>query len=808
MKKIWIILLFTISCGKLMADDVFTGIFNSGNGSSQITAYVIQTKEQLSEMANIVNANPGCTKNVWFRLGANINVWQGEQPIGISEETAFQGYFNGAGFSIRSFWQIRPYADDRVIGFFGYTLGGRIWDLTIDGGKIYDEQGKESGVLIGNALGTTIDNCFVRNVDISVSGNATGGFIGYARAVIINGCSSDGGSVTGSSNVGGFIGKVEDVKDLFSELCGVKNTIIDCFSSCLITGVRNVGGFIGVIESPLFAPTEINGCYATGSVLGFTDNAGGFIGACQCNMTAISNSYAAGSVTGASRNGDSQYIGGFIGLNAALKIERCYASGAVTGNSYIGGFSGGTRNPSDITCCYAVGSVEGEVVGGFAGTHSGGRINKCFATGAVITQNPDNDKNLYGGFVGLSAQPALITDCYFDMQTTGQDSAGECLDEEFTHVYPSTTSALTQPALSFFSSGDWLFSSEDYCHYPQLRVFADQNAKAETRLRSALSVVPFKLANDTESCSDLKTVVTLIDKMRTGDAITWFTEPYGNVTILNNATVYAGKSDAWRTLTLRSGDMERSVRFRSTKGMTTAEIMNVIINHKRYDTVEEEFTHHIDCEDDMLSVFVEINLSPYSTCEPGSPVLLRANDPLEVTVKALDGNEKKYTFLADRRLPSEDIFVQRWNDVLAVNNNHLTNGGYTFTAYEWYKNGILMPDETKGYIRFSEPANYTAKVTTHQGDKPVKLTVCPIIISDIPAKATVYPNPANGAVSLEFETAGVYNVSVTDMTGMVLMRKTVTGQTAQIDISDHPVGVYLLTIDDGKQQNTIRIIKN
>ena len=72
----------------------------------------------------------------------------------------------------------------------------------------------------------------------------------------------------------------------------------------------------------------------------------------------------------------------------------------------------------------------------------------------------------------------------------------------------------------------------------------------------------------------------------------------------------------------------------------------------------------------------------------------------------------------------------------------------------------------------------------------------------------VYPNPTNGKLTLEFETAGGRSVTISDLSGKILLRQSINDQTMRMDISDYPAGAYLLTVNDGKQQNTTRIIKN
>ena len=90
---------------------------------------------------------------------------------------------------------------------------------------------------------------------------------------------------------------------------------------------------------------------------------------------------------------------------------------------------------------------------------------------------------------------------------------------------------------------------------------------------------------------------------------------------------------------------------------------------------------------------------------------------------------------------SAEVLTQRWNDVLAVRNAEY-NGGYEFTTYQWYKNGIAIDGATGSYLYVPEgldfKAEYAAEVTRKSDN--VKLFTCPVVpekvskeeISDLP----------------------------------------------------------------------------
>ena len=63
---------------------------------------------------------------------------------------------------------------------------------------------------------------------------------------------------------------------------------------------------------------------------------------------------------------------------------------------------------------------------------------------------------------------------------------------------------------------------------------------------------------------------------------------------------------------------------------------------------------------------------------------------------------------------SHEIIAQKWNDVLALYNPYY-NGGYEFSDYQWYKNGVEIDGATRSYVYFPEELDfsdkYSARVT-------------------------------------------------------------------------------------------------
>ena len=867
MKKVFLFL-FVIICGNVNAQgwSVFAATsFASGDGTEN-NPYIISTPQQLALLAKMIEEEHDNYADKSYQLGADINLqgYEWDLSAGTSETSPFKGKFDGAGKTISNLLQTAYLAfPGDFCGLFGVTKDAEIKNLTINYALI--NLPRVTGTLIGFADETKIIDCFVRNADItqgsdntggfigyatktsvsgsefsgSVSGTGifTGGFIGFGKEIILIDCSSEG-TVTGIENVGGFIGEIQG-----------NSTITSCFSTVNTSGIRFIGGFIGYVDAA--EPVVIASCYATGSVIGLAENVGGFIGYfngrgsieesfAKGAVTGLSgvggfmgrgatdndaevparlkNCYSIGSVTGAAAN-----IGGFIGSNYKLMITNCYAGGTVSGKENVGGFSGFAQG-SVIFGCYANGAVEGDmyvggfggyisdgasivaslasgnvdgniIVGGFLGTNNNSAVSACFTNGLMINENNS------GGFTGNNLS-GNYTNCHFDRQSSGvvvEIVSGSEADG----INASPTSMLTQSSLTGFSANDWLFIQG---FYPQLKYFAEHTDDA-IRTKSELFAVPLVFANDDELCGNVQTVFQLTDKTPAGKTINWTAGSFDKITFHNNY-VYAEASQAWRTLIFRVDDMERAFNFRSINGLFSVDILDL---RSSLPHVGNEFNYFIECGSNDEFVLVDISLYPYATSVPESPVRIYPNEQQEIVVTTPDGQTKNYLFKAEKRL-NPDIYVQRWQHTLAVNNNFDVNGGYNFKAYQWYKNGEILPD-TKGYIfeqgGLSLTATYHVVLTTQDDEK---ITVCPAVITEMPVMTSVWPNPARRGHSMNVDTGltddeilSGATIQIFNMAGGVVAKKNINASSVEITAPETP-GHYILQITSGVMSQTHKII--
>ncbi|MBX9845899.1 MAG: filamentous hemagglutinin N-terminal domain-containing protein [Xanthobacteraceae bacterium] len=156
------------------------------------------------------------------------------------------------------------------------------------------------------------------------------GMIGFMLGGTVSNIGLVNASVTADQLVGSLVG--------FNSPTGA-GTIQTSYASGSVTGTANVGGLVGRNSG------TVQASYANVAVTAGSDRAGGLVG--QNNAGTIRNSYATGTV-----NGGADESGGLVGVNlAGGSVVNSYSTGAVSGAGRVGGLIG-TNDASTVTASY------------------------------------------------------------------------------------------------------------------------------------------------------------------------------------------------------------------------------------------------------------------------------------------------------------------------------------------------------------------------------------------------------------------------------------------------------------------------
>jgi hypothetical protein len=212
-------------------------------------------------------------------------------------------------------------------------------------------------------------------------------------------------------------GKVQTSQTINVVVGGVvgllSNSTIDNSQSIgIVDSKSRSGGLVGEATRSIISNSNSNS-NVNGSI-----QAGGLIGTIRNNSKVV-DSYSRGNVT-SDRNINSGRTGGLTAQNWDSEIINSYATGDVTGSSYmVGGFVGNNRG--DIISSYSTGDVKGtnDMVGGLVGRNSeDSRIVNSYSLGNV------EGNNQVGGLVGLNRDDALIKHSYSVGIVKGDDDVG------------------------------------------------------------------------------------------------------------------------------------------------------------------------------------------------------------------------------------------------------------------------------------------------------------------------------------------------------------------------------------------------
>jgi uncharacterized repeat protein (TIGR02543 family) len=315
----------------------------------------------------------------------------------------FTGSFDGGGKKI---YNLKIEKNENYASIFGYVSDGTLNDIHVESGSV-----TSTADLIGSICGNfysanslnnrTLSNCTNK---ASVSGGSNvGGIAGFSNGILLN-CANYG-TVTGAGDkVGGLTG-------------GSWIFITGCQNSGTVSGPNMVGGIVGEYSSGVASANgALSGSSNSGAVTGTGDNIGGLAGTTkgQSANRINGNCYNTGAVRGNSK------VGGIIGNGYYASISNVYNTGTIQAlGDYAGGIagygeSGGVSNGENR------GAVTGQnLAGGIAGGGPGFSFNTCTNKAAVR----GTDKT--GGIVGEAGINIYIANCFNEGAVTGTgDYAG------------------------------------------------------------------------------------------------------------------------------------------------------------------------------------------------------------------------------------------------------------------------------------------------------------------------------------------------------------------------------------------------
>ncbi|MDT0642193.1 MBG domain-containing protein [Zunongwangia sp. F363] len=255
---------------------------------------------------------------------------------------------------------------------------------------------------------------------------------------------------------------------------------------------------------------------------------------------------------------------------------------------------------------------------------------------------------------------------------------------------------------------------------------------------------------------------------------------------------------------------------------STARLNNVVINGTSYSNPSTDIYYLIGCGSDEDQVQIQLEPNRGSSADHAAMFTIETPVPgiynETIMVTSGDGNASRtYHIKVEKTFDFEDIVVQKFNNVLLVNNNPATNGGYKFESFRWYKNGALIG--TGQYFSEGDNAgdaldaqsNYYVEMTTEDGE--VLKTCSTVIQLRSSYNVVLSPNPVNAGESLELfadfpkEELATMQLSIHNLNGALIKRMSSNKKITTIELPYNvQVGVYILSIQTSKRSKSLKFI--
>ena len=249
-----------------------------------------------------------------------------------------------------------------------------------------------------------------------------------------------------------------------------------------------------------------------------------------------------------------------------------------------------------------------------------------------------------------------------------------------------------------------------------------------------------------------------------------------------------------------------------------ATLHRLTLGDEIFETPEAEVYYLMDCADERDRISVQLKTEVGAYVVPGRSLTLEIPRPgiyrQEIKITSQDStNVLHYAITVEKRFQFEEIGVQKFNNLFLVNNNPLTNGGYEFVEYEWYKNGKLVSNG-QYYSAGSQTgdildgtAQYHVRMKTADGQW---LSTCSFaFLPDETFTLGISPNPVltGDVLTVKTGTAGEAKIRVLTITGATVLETFTREKQTQIRLPAHlAAGTYILQYDKGKQRKSLQFV--
>lgn len=143
------------------------------------------------------------------------------------------------------------------------------------------------------------------------------------------------------------------------------------------------------------------------------------------------------------------------------------------------------------------------------------------------------------------------------------------------------------------------------------------------------------------------------------------------------------------------------------------------------------------------------------------------------------------------------VMEQRWNDMVVVL-THDYNGGYDFTAFQWYENGNLLPGETKSYLYrpLLIGGEYSAMLTEADGTQMMTCAMTATAKTDI----SLYPTIAVPKQEIHCFVQGQAEIVLYDNIGRIVLHHYLDSGENLVQ-APAGTGLYTVSIRELTSQN-------